>query len=103
MTMEIMDHKQRSFKAVIVALANCEVRIFRDKYLVNTIQTRDIVTGMRYGRFGREDSTLIMTTKGEGLMNFVYRCSRLWSIPCSEVKLYESEGNTQFDVISAHP
>ena len=64
-TMEMMDHKQRSFKAVVVALSNCEVRVFRDKYLVNTIQTRDVVTGLRYGRFGREDATLIMTTKGK--------------------------------------
>jgi len=65
-TMETMDHRQRGFKAVMVALTNCEVHIFRDKYRVNVIATEDVVTGMRFGRFGREDSTLVMTTKGGG-------------------------------------
>lgn len=30
--------------------------------IVNIYQ--DVVTGMRYGRFGREDGTLVMATKG---------------------------------------
>ena len=63
-TLELLDHKQKGFKAVLVALTNCEVHMYRDKYLVNVIKTEDVVTGMRYGRFGREDSTLIMATKG---------------------------------------
>lgn len=67
-TLELMDHKQKGFKAVLVALTNCEVRIFRDKSLVDTIKTKDVVTSMRYGRFGREDCTLVMTTKGKYLL-----------------------------------
>ena len=64
-SLEVMDHKQRGFKAVMVALDNCEVHIFRDKYLANIITTPDVVTGMKFGRFGREDSTLVMTTRGD--------------------------------------
>ena len=41
-----------------------QVHIYRDKYLVNSFSTPDVVTGMRFGRYGREDSTLVMTTKG---------------------------------------
>ena len=37
--MEIMDHKQKGFKAVMVALNNGEVHFYRDKYLINTIKT----------------------------------------------------------------
>ena len=29
---------------------------------------QDVVTGLKYGRFGREDSTLVMTTKRGGLL-----------------------------------
>ena len=76
MTLELMDHKQRSFKAIFVALSNCEVHLYRDKYLVNVFSTRDIVTGMRYGRFGREDSTLVMTTKGKNFVCFRRICNK---------------------------
>ncbi|XP_013391721.1 Bardet-Biedl syndrome 1 protein homolog [Lingula anatina] len=67
-SMENVDHKSKGFKAVMVALSNCEVHIYKDKYLVNIIKTEDIVTGMKFGRFGREDASLIMTTKGGGLI-----------------------------------
>ncbi|XP_019630714.1 PREDICTED: Bardet-Biedl syndrome 1 protein-like [Branchiostoma belcheri] len=68
MTMELMDYKTRGFKAIMVALDNCEVHVYNEKYLVNTIKTEDIVTGMKFGRFGREDGALVMTTKGGGLI-----------------------------------
>ncbi|XP_066279675.1 Bardet-Biedl syndrome 1 protein-like isoform X2 [Branchiostoma lanceolatum] len=68
MTMEMMDYKSRGFKAIMVALDNCEVHVYNEKYLVNTIKTEDIVTGMKFGRFGREDGALVMTTKGGGLI-----------------------------------
>ncbi|XP_072031464.1 BBSome complex member BBS1-like isoform X2 [Amphiura filiformis] len=67
-TMEIMDHKQKGFKAVMVALNNGEVHFYRDKYLINTIKTNDVITGLKYGRFGREDSTLVMSTRRGGLL-----------------------------------
>lgn len=36
--MERMDYKMRSFKAVIIALANNEVRVYKDKFIVNTFK-----------------------------------------------------------------
>ncbi|XP_074644382.1 BBSome complex member BBS1-like [Tubulanus polymorphus] len=68
MTIECMDYKPKGLKAVLVALDNCEVHIYKDKYLVNTIKTEDVVTGLKFGKFGREDGTMIMTTKGGGLI-----------------------------------
>ncbi|KAJ8309310.1 hypothetical protein KUTeg_014184 [Tegillarca granosa] len=67
-TIETMEYNQKGFKAVIVALDNCQVHIYKEKYLVNVIKTQDVVTGLKFGRFGREDGTLIMTTRGGGLL-----------------------------------
>ncbi|XP_076024035.1 BBSome complex member BBS1, partial [Genypterus blacodes] len=67
-TMAAMDLPSRGFQAVLVGLANCEVHLYRDKNLLSTIKTPDVVTGIRFGRYGREDGTLILTTRGGGLM-----------------------------------
>ncbi|XP_060679492.1 Bardet-Biedl syndrome 1 protein [Hemiscyllium ocellatum] len=67
-TMGLMDHKAKGFQALLVALANSEVHLYREKILVNVIQTQDVVTSLCFGRYGREDGTLIMTTKGGGLI-----------------------------------
>ena len=34
----------------------------QEKYLVDIIKTEDVVTAMRFGRFGREDGALVMVT-----------------------------------------
>ncbi|KAF3703989.1 Bardet-Biedl syndrome 1 protein -like protein [Channa argus] len=67
-TMAAMNLPTRGFQAVLVGLANCEVQLYRDKNLLSTIKTPDVVTSICFGRYGREDGTLIMTTKGGGLM-----------------------------------
>ncbi|XP_010901988.1 Bardet-Biedl syndrome 1 protein isoform X1 [Esox lucius] len=67
-TMSVMDLPTRGFQAVLVGLANSEVHLYRDKNLISTIKTPDIVTSICFGRYGREDGTLIMTTKGGGLI-----------------------------------
>lgn len=67
-TMASMDLPTRGFQAVMVGLANCEVQLYRDKNLLSRIKTPDVVTSICFGRYGREDGTLIMTTKGGGLM-----------------------------------
>ena len=64
-TIEVVDYKPKGFKAVLVALSNSEVHVYKEKYLVDVITTSDVVTGMRFGRFGREDGALVMTTSGK--------------------------------------
>ncbi|EDV24075.1 uncharacterized protein TRIADDRAFT_26650, partial [Trichoplax adhaerens] len=66
-TLELLSYKARGIKAVLVALNNGETRIYRDKFLVNVIKTQDPVTGLKFGRFGREDCSLILVTKAGGL------------------------------------
>ncbi|XP_031168057.1 Bardet-Biedl syndrome 1 protein [Sander lucioperca] len=67
-TMASMDLPTRGFQAVLLGLANCEVQLYRDKNLLSTIKTPDVVTSICFGRYGREDGTLIMTTRKGGLM-----------------------------------
>jgi len=64
MTTELLDYAQKGVQAVMVALANNEVHTYIDKHLVDVMTTEDVVTGMKYGKFGREDATLVMITKG---------------------------------------
>lgn len=66
-SMAIMDYKARSFKGLLVSLNNGETRVYKDKFLVSTIKTNDPVTAIRFGRFGREDSALILITTAGGL------------------------------------
>jgi Bardet-Biedl syndrome 1 protein len=54
---------QRSAKSVLVALANGEVRMYSGKVLLNRMQMNDVVTSMIFGKYGREDNTLVMTLK----------------------------------------
>uniref|UniRef100_A0A2K5PSE3 Bardet-Biedl syndrome 1 n=1 Tax=Cebus imitator TaxID=2715852 RepID=A0A2K5PSE3_CEBIM len=68
LTMNLLEQHSRGLQAVMAGLANGEVRIYRDKALLNVIRTPDAVTSLCFGRYGREDNTLIMTTRGGGLI-----------------------------------
>lgn len=39
-TMALLDLPTRGFQAILVALANCEVHVYRDKNVVSTIKTQ---------------------------------------------------------------
>jgi Bardet-Biedl syndrome 1 protein len=68
----------RQSKAVVIALANGEVRVYAGKSLVNKMQVFDTVMGMRVGKYGREDSTLVMVLKsGAVVVNMLPRTARL--------------------------
>ncbi|XP_075693478.1 BBSome complex member BBS1 isoform X2 [Rhinoderma darwinii] len=67
-TMALLEQKSRSIQAVLVGLKNLEVHLYRDKNLLSVISTPDIVSSLCFGRYGREDDTLIMTTRGGGLI-----------------------------------
>ncbi|XP_046850601.1 Bardet-Biedl syndrome 1 protein-like isoform X2 [Xenia sp. Carnegie-2017] len=66
-TMTSLNHKAKGFKAVLVGLKNCEVRLYKEKFLISTLQVDSPVTAMQYGRFGREDSSLIVVTLKGGI------------------------------------
>ncbi|XP_006044427.3 Bardet-Biedl syndrome 1 protein isoform X2 [Bubalus bubalis] len=68
LAMNLLEQRFRGLQAVMAALANEEVRIYHDKVLLNVIRTPEAVTSLCFGRYGREDNTLIMTTLGGGLI-----------------------------------
>uniref|UniRef100_A0A8C6D4A9 Bardet-Biedl syndrome 1 n=1 Tax=Moschus moschiferus TaxID=68415 RepID=A0A8C6D4A9_MOSMO len=68
LAMNLLEQRSRGLQAVMAALANEEVRIYHNKALLDVIRTPEAVTSLCFGRFGREDNTLIMTTLGGGLI-----------------------------------
>jgi len=55
-------------KCFAVSLQSNEIRVYSDKSLILTIPTPDTITGMIFGKFEREQNSLIMTTKTGGLI-----------------------------------
>ena len=51
----------------LVALANGEVRVYKDKMLMSIMPCNDIVSSMRFGKYSREDNTLVLTFKSGSL------------------------------------
>lgn len=67
----VMDHKQQGFKATVIGLADKTVCIYRDKFLINKFTTPDVVKAILFGRFGREDGSLVMVMKGMFIWPFI--------------------------------
>ena len=67
-TLELLKQEgQRKTQACILALANGEVRVYNEKELVSSFDVKDEVTALRYGRFYKEDNTLVMALRSGAL------------------------------------
>ena len=64
MCLETLEIRTLGLKLTALGMADNRVLIYRDKHLVDTIHTEDKVSAMKFGRFGREDNTLILIMKG---------------------------------------
>ena len=65
---EKMDIPSRGLFLVAVALASNHVLIYNDKNVVDCFKMEDTVSAMKFGRFGREENTLVIVTIG-GTLN----------------------------------
>lgn len=65
--MEKFDHANSKYIGILVALDNQEVRIYKEKEIIYTLNAEGIVTAMRFGTFGREAGALVMLYKQKGL------------------------------------
>ena len=54
----------RGMFLVAVALSSNHVLIYNDKNVVDCFQTDDAVSAMKFGRFGREENTLVIGKHG---------------------------------------
>eukprot|EP01013_Petalomonas_cantuscygni_P004599 TRINITY_DN1499_c0_g1_i2.p1 TRINITY_DN1499_c0_g1~~TRINITY_DN1499_c0_g1_i2.p1 ORF type:complete len:615 (+),score=148.63 TRINITY_DN1499_c0_g1_i2:68-1846(+) len=57
----------RAPKAYVVALENRELRVYAGKVMLNSIRTRDVVSGMLFGRYAREDGALVLAHRSGGV------------------------------------
>lgn len=54
-------------QGVLVSLKNGEVRLYNDKSFISSIKNDDMVSGMIFGTFGREDGFLVLNYASGGL------------------------------------
>ncbi|KAL3141002.1 Bardet-Biedl syndrome 1 protein, variant 2 [Trebouxia sp. C0010 RCD-2024] len=59
--------QQRIAKCLVVSLANGEVRVYNDQHLVSITPLESPVNALTFGKFGREENTLIGVTRTGGL------------------------------------
>lgn len=64
----MMDYRVRGQMMVMVCLESKEVRFYREKVLVDCLKCEDVVTCAQFGRYGREDNSLLMVTRSGGLV-----------------------------------
>ena len=57
---EKMDIPSRGMFLVAVALSSNHVLVYNDKNVVDCFKTDDAVSAMKFGRFGREENTLVI-------------------------------------------
>ncbi|EFC46696.1 predicted protein [Naegleria gruberi] len=66
--MEVLEMRgQRSVKCIIVAMENKELRIYNGKNLVNRIELFENIASLRYGIYGSEVNSLIISYRNGGL------------------------------------
>lgn len=59
--------KQTSIQCILVALKNGEIRLFNDKFHIDTIVIGETINAIRFGNFGREENCLVVNTGSGGL------------------------------------
>ncbi|KAG7396657.1 Bardet-Biedl syndrome 1 protein [Phytophthora boehmeriae] len=59
--------RTKDTRGVLVALRNGEVTLYNEKVKVCTLNTESLLTGMRFGQFGREEASLVLVQKSGAL------------------------------------
>jgi len=95
--MEVLEMKgQRSVKCVMVVMENKELRIYNGKTLVNKVQLLENIAGMKYGIYGSESNTLVVSYRSGGLDFKVI--SRKASLESKSKTGYPSEQDEPLDL-----
>ncbi|XP_059082200.1 Bardet-Biedl syndrome 1 protein homolog isoform X2 [Tigriopus californicus] len=67
MCIEPIDILARGVQFTAVGLKSNQVLVFNDKHVVDCFTMNDSVSAMKFGKFGREDNSLVLITSGGGL------------------------------------
>ncbi len=65
--------KSDKSRALLVALDNGDIRLYNERQLVCTINSPDVVLGIRCGRYGREDVSLVIVHRSGALSLKIFR------------------------------
>jgi Bardet-Biedl syndrome 1 protein len=57
----------QNVQCILVALKNGEIRLYNDKYHIDTIEMGESILGMVFGNFGREEGCLVINTESGGI------------------------------------
>jgi Bardet-Biedl syndrome 1 protein len=60
--------RTRVFKGLIVALNNGDIRLYKDKVLLNCINIGESIQGMCFGSYGKEEGVLAINLKSGGII-----------------------------------
>ncbi|XP_072312573.1 Bardet-Biedl syndrome 1 protein [Eucyclogobius newberryi] len=63
----------RGLSGLLVALGSCELRLYQDQFVLNSEKTPEPVVALAFGRYGREDGTVVMATQGGALLVRILR------------------------------
>lgn len=67
--MEYFDcSRTKNFRGTTIALKNGEVRLYNEKNLIHLFRYPENIFGIKFGKFGREDETLILITESGSLI-----------------------------------
>ena len=59
--------RAENMQCILVALKTGEIRMFNDKYHIDTINVGETIYGMTFGIFGREEGCLLINTASGAL------------------------------------
>jgi len=75
----------RSYQIFLVALSNGEVRSYRGRELVHTIELKESIAALRFGRYSRENNSLAIVTKSGALeLKMLQRSANLGTMKCEQ-------------------
>ena len=64
---KVLSYASREFSGLLVGLANSEIHLYSDSQLVGRLKLHSPPAAMRFGRYGREEATLVVVTQQGGL------------------------------------
>lgn len=92
--MEMFESKKGNFKAAMIALRNFEIRMYSEKNLINVLTLNENIFGLKFGRFGKEEESLvILTDTGSLLIKSLSSTVNIESLSYSESKRNMEEIN----------
>ena len=61
----------KNMQCILVALKNGEIRMYNDKYHIDTISMNESIHALKFGMFGREEGCLLVNTASGGIHVYI--------------------------------